>query len=153
MKSLLAVAILLAGTIAQGDDCRCAVTGKVVAVPDGGSLWVYVDHARASYHIALAGVNAPSIDQPAGKSVRDALANLVNGQEVRVEFDVLCADERITGNVFQAGQSVNNQIAFLLTPTTVTSQPAIVYVQSPRRPLLSLYLTLRQILPVLPGRD
>lgn len=154
MKAVLAVAFCLIGAVAWGDDCRCTVSGKVVAVPDGGSVWVYVASAQASYRFALAGVKAPSVEGPEGKAAQNSLAQLVWGQEVCVDFDLLCDREELVGNVFLQGQSVNNQIATLLMPTRTT--PAIaaaVPVPSPHRPLLGVYLALRQILPVLPGRD
>jgi hypothetical protein len=154
MKSLLAVAFVLAGGLAQGDDCRFAVSGKVVAVPDGGSVWVYVEQAQASYHVALAGIQAPAVDQPSGQLARNALCRLVLGQEVCVKFDVLCCEqETVTASVYLKGHSVNNQMARLLTPTPIQPQVAIVHVQPPHRPLLGVYFALRQILPLLPGRD
>ena len=166
MKALLAVAFLLVGAAAHGEDYRCAVSGKVVAVPDGGSVWVFVDSALASYHFALAGVQAPTIDQPAGKAARDTLSSFVLGQEVCVKFDVLCCEqETVAAGIYLKGQSVNNQIAQLLNPslitpmasvrpvTPITTQVALGHGQPPRRPLLGVYSALRQMIPLLPGRN
>jgi hypothetical protein len=166
MKALWAIAFLMVGAFAWGDDCRCEVSGKVVAVPDGGSVWVYVDSARASYHFALAGVEPPTTDQPAGKAARDTLSAFVLGQEVCVKFDVLCGEQdTVAASIHLNGQSVNYQMAQLLTPpsftsyspvrpvTPITSPVAFNHAPPPRRPLLGVYSALRQIIPILPGRN
>jgi hypothetical protein len=149
MRWLVPVVILLACPAARGNDCGTTVVGKVVSVPDGGSMWVYLEHARACYHVALAGVQAPAVDQPLGASTRDALSKMVLGREVTVTVPQLCEVGATAGTVVLDGQSVNTQIASLLAASSV--QNVVVHEMPLRRPLLAFCQALRQWVSPTPG--
>jgi hypothetical protein len=123
------------------------VVGKVVSVPDGGSLWVYLEPARACYHFTLSGIHAPPADQPVGRSTRETLTQMVLGRDVQVTVQQLCDVGETPGEVVLDGKSVNTQIARLLNPEN-GSAPAVAHREySPRRPLLAVCQALRQLLP------
>jgi len=147
MRWLLPVVVLMAGTVARGDDSCTTVVGKVVSVPDGGSLWVYLAPARACYHFTLSGIQAPPVDQPLGRSAHDKLTQMVLGHEVHVQIHCLSEVGATPGEVVLDGQSVNIQIARLLTPENTADQAVAYREVPPRRPLLALCQALRQLLP------
>ncbi len=130
--------LLLAGSSVAGDHPPETVIGKVVAVPDGGSVWVYLEDAQASYHFTLDGIKAPPLTQPEGQVARNALAQLVLGKEVKVAVQHLSNEGEIPGTVFLGGQSVNTQMARLLSPRET----------QPRRPLLAFCSMLRSLSPL-----
>jgi len=158
MRWLLPFLMLLAGPAARGDDCGTTVAGKVVSVPDGGSVWVYLEQARACYHFTLSGIQVPSPDQPLGLTARDALQKMVLGRQVKVNIDRLCDAAATPGEVSLDGQSVNTQIARLLAPGNGSehsgSGPSVAMREyQPRRPLLAACQALRQwiVAPVFMG--
>ncbi len=150
MRWLLAVAILLVCPAARGDGCGTTVTGKVVSVPDGGSVWVYLEQARACYHFTLSGIQAPPAEQPLGLTARDALQKMVLGREVQVNVQRLCEVGATPGEVLLDGQSVNTRIARLLSPGDGSAKSVAVRETPPRRPLLAFCQVLRQWIPA-PG--
>ena len=152
MRWLLPCVVLLAAVAARGVDAEAVLSGKVVAVPDGGSVWVFLEQARASYHIALAEIPTPPPDQPGDQAARDWLCRAVLGHEVQVVVQRLCNEGETPGQVFLNGQSVNRQIACLLLwggpvpATPVGLVPAMPVYESQPRLLLGLCSTLRSLL-------
>ena len=114
MKWFLAVAVLLAGAAVRGEQYPTTLVGRVVAVPDGSSLWIYVEEARASYHFRLAGIKPVPADQPLGKAARDTLARLVLGRQVEVKVQRLREEGEIPAQVFSDHRSINWHLACLL---------------------------------------
>jgi hypothetical protein len=151
MKSLVLVVVLLAGSYARGDDCRTCITAKVVSVPDGGSLWVYVAEVRASYHLALRGIQAPPVSQPSGKAAQQALAQLVLGKDVEVAVERLSTIGETPSEVLAGGQCINEQMARILRSGEL-DRPSSPSEGQPRRPLLALCQALR-ILPAWTSRS
>jgi hypothetical protein len=147
MRWLLPVVVLLVGTVARGGDACTTVVGKVVAVPDGGSLWVYLETARACYHFTLSGIQAPPADQPLGRSTRETLTQMVLGRVVQVRVHELRDVGEIPGEVVLDGKSVNTQIARLLYPENGSAPVVAQREYSPRRPLLAVCQALRHLLP------
>jgi endonuclease YncB( thermonuclease family) len=152
MRWMVAVGMLLAGSLAHAADCRVTVVGKVVAVVDGHRLWVYVPEVRASYRFALSGFDVPSLDQRCGSAARDALARLVLGREVRVEIEPVLDDE-VPAEVFLSGQSINSEMARFVA--TLNAAPAAnpAGETQPRRPLLTLCTWLRLLPPTWRDRN
>jgi hypothetical protein len=144
MRWLLPVVILLVCPAARGDGCGTTVTGKVVSVPDGGSVWVYLEQARACYHFTLSGIQAPPAEQPLGLTARDALQKMVLGREVKVTVQQLCESAATPGEVSLDGQSVNTQIARLLSPGDDSVASVAARQITPHRPLLAVCQVLRQ---------
>jgi hypothetical protein len=139
--------MLLACSAAWGDDCGTTMAGRVVSVPDGGSVWVYLEHARACYHVTLSGVQAPAVDQPGGLAARDALQKIVLGRDVQVTVRQLCEVGATSGELSLDGQSVNTQIARMLAPGGSSGPTVAVRELPPRRPLLAVCQVLRQLIP------
>jgi hypothetical protein len=146
MRSLVLVLVLLSATAAWGGETKVSAAGKVVAVEDDGSVWIYLPGVRASYHVSLTGVAAPSLDRPLGPTVRSSLAKLVLGREVLVRVDRLNTVGLTSGEVFLQGRSVNTQLAALIAGGTAKPEPP-AYQAPVRRPLLAFCAQLRARLP------
>ena len=142
MRWILPLVLLIAGTSARGEEC---VVGKVVCVPDGGSVWVFLPSFQACYHVTLSDCQAPPLDQPLGPATRDALCRLVLGQQVQVTVDRLRIDGETAGQMFLRGESVNGQIAQFVANGGQTV-PMVRYCDVQPRPLLNLCSALRSLL-------
>jgi hypothetical protein len=143
MRWLVLVSVLLSAAVAWGGEAKVTTVGKVVAVENGGSLWIYLPDARASYHVSLTGVAAPSLDQPLGQTARSSLTQMVLGQEVQLSADRLNTVGLTSGEVFFQGRSVNTQLAALISGPSVAKPPPPVYAAPARRPLQALCSLLR----------
>jgi hypothetical protein len=142
MRSLVLVLVVLSATAARGGEAKVTAAGKVVAVEDDGSVWIYLPDVRASYHISLTGVAAPSLGQPLGQTVRSSLAQTVLGREVLLRVDRLNTVGLTSGEVFFQGRSVNTQLAGLIAGRTAKPEPP-VYQAPVRRPFLTLCTLIR----------
>ena len=150
MRWILAVAILLAGAGPRGEELPILpLVGRVVAIEDGGHLWIYVDQVRASYRINLTGVDPAPACSPAGRYAKEALSGMVLGREVTVKIPCLVNEGAIPGEVLLEGQSINCELASRLRRGLERSIEPPREVSS-RRPLALLFPLLR-VLP--PWRD
>ncbi|MFZ2302666.1 MAG: thermonuclease family protein [Gallionella sp.] len=77
-RSLVCVALLVAGSVAQGAE----FTAKVVVVLDGDT--VMVQRKNGLVKIRLAEIDAPEKVQPFGETSRRSLSDLVLGKQVKV---------------------------------------------------------------------
>jgi endonuclease YncB( thermonuclease family) len=84
------------------------LTGRVVSISDGDTLTVLVN--RQQVKVRLAEIDTPEKRQPFGTRSRQALADLVFGEQVRV--DVIDRDRygRTVGRVYAGGVDVNAQL-------------------------------------------
>jgi endonuclease YncB( thermonuclease family) len=78
------------------------VEGKVVRIADGDTLTV-LDSANVLRKIRLAGIDAPEKKQPFGTEAREALADKVFGQVVRVEVIDVDRYRREVGRIYLGG--------------------------------------------------
>lgn len=149
MRWLVCLLVLLA---ARNVDAGTTVCGKVVAVPDGTSLWVFLEQAQASYHITLAELPTAPPGATGDQSARDWLSRSLLGQQVQVVVPRLNDRGGTSGQVYFNGQSVNRQIASLLlggTPVAaaaVSPAPAMPVYEYQPRPLFAFCSTLRLLL-------
>ncbi len=142
MRSQVLVLVLLSATAAWGGEAKVTVAGKVVAVENDGSVWVYLPGVRASYHVSLSGVAAPPLGQPLEQTIRSSLTQLVLGREVLLRVDRLNTVGLTSGEVFLQGRSVNTQLAALMAGRTAKPDP-LVYSAPVHRPLLTLCTLIR----------
>lgn len=111
MRWLLPLMIVLAVPVAPSRGSTVTLVGRVVAVPDGSSVWVHLEALEACYHFSLTGVTPLPCGHPWAWTMHDTLCRLVLGQEVQVKTDGLTNEGEIPGEVFLAGgQSVNSQM-------------------------------------------
>ena len=105
MKQIIAVvsAYLLA-CVAFGRE----ITGKVMRVSDGDTLWVSDSLGR--HKVRLNRIDAPESDQEYGKESAAHLKSLVGGKTVRVEYDNLDQYGRILGIIFLGDTDINLQM-------------------------------------------
>ena len=149
MRWLVCVLVLLA---ARDVDAGTVVCGKVVAVPDGSSLWVFLEQVQASYHITLAELPTAPPGPLAGQTARDWLSRSLLGQQVQIVVPRLNNEGETSGQVYFNGQSVNRQIASLLLGSTpvaaaaVSPVPATPVYENQPRPFFAFCSTLRLLL-------
>ncbi len=62
-----------------------AMTGQATHISDGDTLWVRLADGGKPIKLRLQGMDAPEICQAGGTAARDALAKLVEQQELQVE--------------------------------------------------------------------
>lgn len=102
MKWLTAVAMsLISLQVAAGT----VLTGKVVGVSDGDTLWLLSN--KTEHRIRLAGIDAPEKAQPFGKLSKQSLSDLVYGKTVKA----ICPDrdryERLICRIDLDGKDIN----------------------------------------------
>jgi endonuclease YncB( thermonuclease family) len=76
----LGVVWLVSGVLLAGDG---VMTGKCVKVIDGDTLIIECEKNRRT--VELAEVDAPELDQPWGKEVRNFVRDMVRGREVQID--------------------------------------------------------------------
>lgn len=81
------------------------LSGKVVSVSDGDTLWVLSNQVRTK--VRLWGVDAPEIGQPWGMKAKQALASKVMHQHVKVNVKGEDQYRRVLGVVFYDGADIN----------------------------------------------
>jgi endonuclease YncB( thermonuclease family) len=74
------------------------LAGRVVHVADGDTITV-LDPSNTSFRVRLAGIDAPEKAQPWGKVSKQAMADLVAGKEVIVEWRKRDRYHRLVGVV------------------------------------------------------
>lgn len=73
--------------------------GRVVGVSDGDTITV-LDDSRQAYKVRLAGIDAPEKRQPFGERSKQALATMVFGRDVQIEWHKEDRYRRIVGQVW-----------------------------------------------------
>jgi len=101
MKYLLLILLYLPLTI-QAE----LLQGKVVRVTDGDTITI-LDNANNQHRIRLSGIDAPERKQAFGEKSREALATLVAGKQVEIDWNKRDKYRRIVGKVLVDGQDVN----------------------------------------------
>lgn len=95
--------------------CLCAlsaraqgVAGRVVSVASGDTLTIQFA-SKLQVRIRLAGIAAPTKDQPYGTRSRGSLAELCGGKPVIVEDQAADAEGHLAARVMCAGISANGE--------------------------------------------
>ena len=142
MRSQVLVLVLLSATAAWGGEAKVTVAGKVVAVENDGSVWVYLPGVRASYHVFCPGWLPHLWVSRWNRRSGVSLTQLVLGREVLLRVDRLNTVGLTSGEVFLQGRSVNTQLAALMAGRTAKPDP-LVYSAPVHRPLLTLCTLIR----------
>jgi endonuclease YncB( thermonuclease family) len=108
MKFWIVIAALLGAALAQAAAPR--LEGKVSRVTDGDSLWIEPPAPAAPVELRLEGIDAPEICQAWGPEARQALAELVLGQQVSVKTSGRDTHGRTLGTVFLGTQNINKTL-------------------------------------------
>jgi endonuclease YncB( thermonuclease family) len=108
MKLWIVIAALLGASLAQAAAPR--LEGKVSRVTDGDSLWIEPPAPAAPVELRLEGIDAPEICQAWGPEAKQALAELVLGQQVSVKTSGRDTHGRTLGTVFLGTQNVNKTL-------------------------------------------
>lgn len=108
MKSWIAMAALL--WVALGSSAAPQLQAKVTRVTDGDSLWLQPLSPGAPVQLRLEGIDAPEICQAWGPEAKQALAELVLGQQVSVKTVGRDRHGRTLGTVFLGPQNINKTL-------------------------------------------
>src|SRR5450432_1630910 len=87
MKRLMLAAMLFATWPAFAE----VIEGRVVEVPDGGTVTVLAREGASLHRVRLAGIDAPGRERPYGNNARASLRRLAVGKTVRVETTAIDA--------------------------------------------------------------
>ncbi len=82
------------------------LTGKVVKITDGDTL-VILDSDLTQHKIRLTGIDAPESNQPFGQRSKEALSDLVAGQQGEGDWHKRDRYQRIVGKVIAQGRDIN----------------------------------------------
>ena len=86
-------------------------SGKVVGVTDGDTVTVL--DGRIQVKVRLSEIDAPEKAQPFGNRAKQALSNLVHGQEVRVVGNAKDRNGRTIGKLYRDNLDVNAEMVRL----------------------------------------
>ncbi len=82
---------------------------RVATVHDGDTV-TCIDEAGRPQKIRLVGIDAPELDQPAGRESRQALAGKLTGGVVRVEDRGRDQHGRLLGTLWIEGRNLNREL-------------------------------------------
>ena len=115
MKSLIPLTLLLAAWPAFAG----VIEGRVIEVPDGGTVTVLSNKGASIHRVRLAGIDAPGRERALGSTSRENLRRLAVGKTVRVETSAIDAKGLLLGIVLvvrNAKECGDQQCAPLLDP-------------------------------------
>lgn len=95
MKRLIALALLFAAWPVHAD----LIEGRVIEVPNGGTITVLAKEGSSIHRVRLAGIDAPARDGTYGGHSRENLRRLAVGKTVRVETNAIDAKGLLVGTV------------------------------------------------------
>lgn len=108
MKPLSFAALLLAA-FALPAAATLTLEGRVVGVTDGDTVTL-LDAGQRQHKIRLAGIDAPEKGQAFGHRSKQALSDLVFGQDVVVAYSKKDRYGRIVGKIEAGGRDVNLEL-------------------------------------------
>ena len=102
MKIIIALILALTTLTSFADQLQ----GKVIKVTDGDTVNVLTGD-NETHKIRLSGIDAPEKKQAFGNISKQALAELINGKIVTVDYNKLDRYQRAVGKIMFNGQDVN----------------------------------------------
>jgi endonuclease YncB( thermonuclease family) len=75
------------------------IDGRVIEVPDGGTITILSREGASIHRVRLAGVEAPGKDKPNWGSSRESLRRLASGKTVRVDTTAIDPKGQLVGVV------------------------------------------------------
>ena len=102
MKIIIALILAAASCTSFADQ----LVGKVIKVTDGDTVNVLTSD-NETHKIRLSGIDAPEKKQAFGNRSKQALADLIDGKTVNVEYNKLDRYQRVVGKITFNGQDVN----------------------------------------------
>ena len=102
MKIIIALILALTSCTSFADQ----LVGKVIKVTDGDTVNVLTSDFE-THRIRLSGIDAPEKRQAFGSRSKQALAGLIDGKTVNVEYNKLDKYQRVVGKITFNGQDVN----------------------------------------------
>ena len=102
MKIIIALILAIASCTSLADQ----LVGKVIKVTDGDTVNVLTSDNEI-HKIRLSGIDAPEKKQAFGNSSKQALAELIDGKIVTVDYNKLDKYQRVVGKIMFNGQDVN----------------------------------------------
>ncbi len=109
MKTLSFAALLLLAAFALPASATLTLEGRVVGVADGDTVTI-LDASQRQHKIRLAGIDAPEKGQAFGRWSKQALSDMVFGQDVVVAYSKKDRYGRIVGRITADGLDVNLEL-------------------------------------------
>lgn len=109
---LVALLLVLAATIVLTAEPAQTLHGRVVGISDGDTLTLLTPERR-QVKIRLAEIDTPERRQPYGSRARQALAELVFGEAVRVEVQTVDRYGRSVGRVYRGSDGLDVNAALV----------------------------------------
>ena len=102
MKIIIALILAISSCTSLADQ----LVGKVIKVTDGDTVNVLTSDNEI-HKIRLSGIDAPEKKQAFGNRSKQALAELIDGKTVNVQYNKLDKYQRAVGKITFNGQDVN----------------------------------------------
>lgn len=102
MKIIIALIFAVASCTSFADQ----LVGRVIKVTDGDTVNV-VTNDNETHKIRLSGIDAPEKKQAFGNRSKQALAGLIDGKIVNVDYNKLDKYQRVVGKIIFNGLDVN----------------------------------------------
>ena len=102
MKIIIALILAISSCTSLADQ----LVGKVIKVTNGDTVNVLTSD-NETHKIRLSGIDAPEKKQAFGNRSKQALAELIDGKMVTVEYNKLDKYQRLVGKIIFHGQDVN----------------------------------------------
>ena len=102
MKTILTLILSFTTVTSFADQLQ----GKVIKITDGDTVNVLTSD-NETHKIRLSGIDAPEKKQAFGNRSKQALAELIDGKTVSVEYNKLDKYQRMVGKITFDGQDVN----------------------------------------------
>lgn len=93
----------------------------VVKVVDGDTIRVTTNFRDFEFPIRFLGINAPEMNEPRGKEIKEWLENKILGKKIRVEIDInnrVGKYGRLLGKIIFQGSDLNEELLFSGRATT-----------------------------------
>lgn len=107
-KSLLFVTVLVC-TLVFNSQAQSSLHGKAVRILDGDTFEILVN-GNSTYKVRLSDIDAPEKGQDFGQVSKQALSELLKGNDLQVTYDKLDRNKRILGHVYQGNTYVNLEL-------------------------------------------
>jgi endonuclease YncB( thermonuclease family) len=93
-------------TLIFNSQAQSTLRGKAVRILDGDTFELLVN-GNATYKVRLTDIDAPEKGQDFGQVSKQALSDLLKGNDLQVTYDKLDRNNRILGHVYQGNNYVN----------------------------------------------
>lgn len=96
-------------TLVFNSQAQSTLRGKAVRILDGDTFELLVN-GNATYKVRLTDIDAPEKGQDFGQVSKQALAEILKGNDLQITYDKLDRNNRILGHVYRGNIYVNLEL-------------------------------------------